>query len=85
MSKNAYRTPSGFKEVKCSCCNKVTMKIDNASTSGTCFRCISKSMNPDSVILTDLSPEEYKEFIQKRYKQWKTQEQPSYKHNITKW
>ena len=77
MSKNAYRTPSGFKEVKCSCCNQTTMKIDNNSVSGTCFRCISKSMNPDSVILTDLSDKDYKEFIQKKIKIWKTQEQPS--------
>ena len=77
MSKNAYRTPSGFKEVKCSCCNQTTMKIDSNSVSGTCFRCISKSMNPDSVILTDLSDKDYKEFIQRKIKIWKTQEQPS--------
>ena len=77
MSKNAYRTPSGFKEVKCSCCNQATMKIDNTSVSGTCFRCIGKSMNPDSVILTDLSDKDYKEFIQRKIKIWKTQEQPS--------
>ena len=77
MSKNAYRTPSGFKEVKCSCCNQATMTRDNTSVSGTCFRCISKSMNPDSVILTDLSDKDYKEFIQRKIKIWKTQEQPS--------
>lgn len=77
MSKTAYRKPSGFKEVKCSCCNKEVMKIDNDSASGICFRCVSKSMNPDSVILTDLSDSEYKEFIQKKIKIWKTQEQPS--------
>ena len=77
MSKNAYRTPSGFKEVKCSCCNQATMKTANTSVSGTCFRCVSKSMNPDSVILTDLSDKDYKEFIQKKIKIWKTQEQPS--------
>lgn len=77
MSKNAYRTPTGFKEVKCSCCNKEVMKIDNSSASGTCFRCVSKSMNPDSVIITDLSDADYKEFIQRKIKIWKIQEQPS--------
>ena len=77
MSKNTYRKPSGFKEVKCSCCNTADMKIDNESVSGTCFRCISKSMNPESVIITDLSDKDYKEFIQKKIKIWKTQEQPS--------
>lgn len=77
MSKNTYRTPSGLKEVKCSCCNKEVMKIDNNSVSGTCFRCISKSMNTESVIITDLSDKDYKEFIQRKIKIWKTQEQPS--------
>ena len=77
MSKNAYRTPTGFKEVKCSCCNKETMKIDASSISGICFRCVAKSMNPDSIILTDLSDAEYKEFIQSKRKIWKIQEQLS--------
>jgi hypothetical protein len=68
MSKNAYRTPTGFKEVKCSRCNTHTVKIDASSAGGTCFRCVSKGINPESVILTDLSPEEYKEFVQKLFK-----------------
>lgn len=68
MSKNAYRTPTGFKEVKCSRCNTHTVKIDASSVGGTCFRCVSKGINPESVILTDLSPEEYKEFVQKLFK-----------------
>jgi len=77
MSKNAYRTPAGFKEVKCKDCNQTVMKIDSNSVSGTCFKCVSKSMNPDSVILTDLSDADYKEFIQRKIRIWKTQEQPS--------
>lgn len=75
MKKNTYRTPSGFKEVKCSCCNQVTMKIDNNSISGTCFKCVSKSMSPNSVILTDLNTEDYRDFIQKKIKIWKIREQ----------
>jgi hypothetical protein len=34
-------------------------------------------MNPESVIITDLSDKDYKEFIQRKIKIWKTQEQPS--------
>ena len=71
------KVPDGFKEVKCSCCNKTVMKIDSSSVSGICFRCVAKSMNPDSIILTDLSDEEYKEFIQSKRKIWKIQEQLS--------
>jgi len=68
MSKNTYRTPEGFKEVKCNRCNTHTLKVDASSTGGTCFRCVAKGINPESVILTDLSPEEYTEFIQKLLK-----------------
>lgn len=77
MKKNTYKSPGNFKEVKCKVCNRETMRIDGDSVSGTCFRCVIKSTSPNSVIITDLSTEDYIEFIQKTNKKWKTQEQPS--------
>ena len=65
MSKNAYRTPTGFKEIECSCCKKQMVKVDSNSVSSTCFRCVAKATNEDSVFITDLSPEDYKAFIKK--------------------
>jgi predicted nucleic acid-binding Zn finger protein len=65
MSKNAYRTPTGFKEIECSCCKKQLVKVDSNSVSATCFRCVSRASNSESVFVTDLSPEDYKEFIKK--------------------
>lgn len=77
MSKNTYRTPTGFKDLKCSKCNSHTVKVDSSSTGATCFRCVSKGINPESVILTDLSPEEYKEFIQKLFKNGRPKNNPA--------
>ena len=65
MSKNAYRTPTGFKEIECSCCKKQMVKVDSNSVSATCFRCVAKATNDESVFITDLNPEEYKAFIKK--------------------
>lgn len=65
MSKNTYRTPSGFKEIECSCCKKQMVKVDDNSVSATCFRCVAKATNEESIFITDLSPEDYKEFIKK--------------------
>ena len=68
MSKNTYRTPQGFKEIKCDKCGVHTIKVDAESKGAICFRCVSKGINPESVILTDLSQEDYKEFVQKMFK-----------------
>jgi hypothetical protein len=65
MSKNAYRTPTGFKEIECSCCKKQLVKVDSNSVSATCFRCVAKASNDESIFITDLNPEEYKAFIKK--------------------
>lgn len=63
--KNNYKTPQGFKEVKCRKCQNHIVKISADSLGGTCFRCVAKDLNPKSVMVTDLSPEEYNEFIQR--------------------
>ena len=65
MSKNAYRTPTGFKEIECSCCKKQMVKVDSNSVSATCFRCVAKATNEESIFITDLNQEEYKAFIKK--------------------
>ena len=77
MSKNTYRTPQGFRDVKCSRCNTHTVKVDAASASGVCFRCVSKGINPESVILTDLSTEEYTEFVQRMFKYGRSESNPT--------
>ena len=77
MSKNTYRTPQGFKEIKCGKCGTETVKVDAQSTGATCFRCVSKGINPESVILTDLSQEDYKEFVQKMFKYGRPKNDPA--------
>ena len=68
MSKNTHRTPTGFKEIKCSKCGTHNVKVDCESVSAICFRCVSAGTNPDSIILTDLSREEYSKFIKNLFK-----------------
>ena len=65
MSKNAYRTPTGFKEIECNCCKKQLVKVDSNSVSATCFRCVAKATNDESIFITDLNPEDYKAVIKK--------------------
>ena len=65
MSKNTYRTPNGFKEIVCSCCNSQMVKVDSNSVSATCFRCVAKATNEESIFITDLSTEDYKSFIKR--------------------
>jgi hypothetical protein len=67
MAKPKFRNPQGIKDVICSSCKITPMRIDEEAVSGTCYRCVSKSLNPTSVMLSDLSQEEYKEFIIKQY------------------
>lgn len=68
MAKNTHRTPTGFKEIKCSKCGTHNVKVDCDSVSAICFRCVTAGTNPDSIILTDLSQEEYSKFIQNLFR-----------------
>lgn len=68
MAKNTHRTPTGFKEIKCSKCGTHNVKVDCDSVSAICFRCVASATNPDSIILTDLSREEYSKFIQNLFR-----------------
>lgn len=66
MAKIKFKNPLGLKLVTCSSCKKQEMKIDQEAVSGVCSRCVSKSINPTSVMITDLSEKEYREFIKKQ-------------------
>jgi hypothetical protein len=66
MAKPKYKTPLGIKEVICNSCKVTPMRIDQEAVSGICYRCVCKSINPASVIISDLTPEEYKNFIAKQ-------------------
>lgn len=77
MAKVSSRTVKGFKEIKCSRCKTHLVKVDESSISAVCFRCVSKGMNPDSVMITDMTKEEYGEYLQKMITIWKTREQTS--------
>jgi len=66
MAKAKFRNPLGIKDAICSSCKVTPMKIDEEAVSGICYKCVCKALNPTSVIISDLSAEEYKEFIIKQ-------------------
>jgi hypothetical protein len=67
MAKPKFRNPLGIKDAICSSCKVTPMRIDEEAVSGTCYKCVSKLVNPTSIMLTDMSQEEYREFIIKQY------------------
>jgi len=67
MAKTKFRNPQGIKDAICSSCKITPMRIDEEAVSGTCYKCVCKSVNPASIMLSDLSQEEYKEFIIKQH------------------
>lgn len=66
MAKPKFRNPQGIKDAICSSCKSTPMRIDEEAASGICYKCVCKALNPTSIMLTDLSPEDYKEFITKQ-------------------
>jgi hypothetical protein len=66
MAKAKFRNPQGIKDAICSSCKVTPMRIDEEAVSGICYKCVCKAVNPTSVIISDLSPKEYKEFITKQ-------------------
>lgn len=67
MAKPKFRNPQGIKDAICSSCKVTPMRIDEEAVSGTCYKCVAKSLNPTSIMLTDMPEEEYKQFIIKQY------------------
>ena len=66
MAKPKFRNPQGIRDAICSSCKITPMRIDEEAVSGICYRCVCKALNPTSIMLSDLSQEEYKEFIIKQ-------------------
>jgi len=55
-------------DLACRVCKRKVINVDSNAKSVLCWRCVSKSLNPSSVILTDLTREEFSEFLRKNNK-----------------
>jgi len=72
MRKNPSSGKRGAgKDLDCRVCNRKVHNVDSNSTSVLCWRCVAKELNPNSMILSDLSSKELEEFFRKVNKQKK--------------
>lgn len=70
MRKATFGSRTGdIKSMKCKNCNAIVDNVDEKSVSVTCWKCVSKSLNPNSVIISDLSKEELSAFLKKQRQQ----------------
>lgn len=60
------RKSTGSKVLACKNCERKVENVDNSSASVICWRCVCKEVNPNSIILSDMSAEEAKEFFRKK-------------------
>lgn len=49
--------------LNCRECSNPVENVDSSSTSAVCWKCVNKSINPRSVIITDMEPEEWSKFL----------------------
>jgi len=57
---------TGIKSMPCKDCGRKVDNLDESSVAVTCWRCVCKGINPNSVILSDLSGEEISKLISKK-------------------
>ena len=70
MRKATFGSRTGdIKSMKCKSCNAIVDNVDEKSVSVTCWKCVAKSLNPHSVIISDLSKEELAAFLKKQRQQ----------------
>jgi hypothetical protein len=56
----------GVKSMKCKNCNADVHNVDEKTVSVTCWKCVAKSINPHSLIISDMSGEELARFFKKQ-------------------
>lgn len=49
--------------LNCRECSSPVENVDSLSTSAVCWKCVNKSINPSSVIITDMEPDEWSKFL----------------------
>lgn len=66
MKKATFTSRSGgIKSLPCRECGRTVDNVDTNATRATCWRCVSKSINPGSVIVSDLDDSEMADLIRK--------------------
>jgi NAD-dependent SIR2 family protein deacetylase len=56
----------GVKTMQCKECKAEVHNVDEKTVAVTCWKCVAKSLNPHSVIISDMSKEELSGFLKKQ-------------------
>lgn len=60
------RKSSSTKDLGCKECGAIVYNVDTDTTAVTCWRCVVKSLNPRSTIVSDMTSAEFGEFLRKQ-------------------
>lgn len=58
MKKKSYK-PESMKTLVCHMCNRNSSIVDSKTTKLTCYKCVSKMANPNSLFHDDVRPEDF--------------------------
>jgi uncharacterized CHY-type Zn-finger protein len=59
----ASRGPSGTKVLICGTCNKTSSQVDERTEKLTCYKCVSRLSNPNSLFDDDVKPGEFNRLV----------------------
>ena len=54
---------SGLVSMDCKECGSTVSNVDSNTISVICYRCVAKSLNPNTKFLDEISPEEFRKMI----------------------
>lgn len=62
MKKKAYK-PESMKTLVCHVCNKSSSLVDSKTERLTCFKCVSRASNPNSLFNDEVSQEDFSRIV----------------------
>jgi hypothetical protein len=62
MRKKAYK-PESMKMLTCHVCNKSSSLVDSKTDRLTCFKCVSRASNPNSLFNDEVAPEDFARLV----------------------
>lgn len=66
-SSNVQQRRSGDnKNLPCKECGGLVINLDSNCVAVTCWRCVSKQINPNSLIVSDFEQEDWQDFLKKK-------------------
>ena len=54
------------KNISCKGCGSVVYNVDSDTVSSTCWRCVSKQLNPNSLIASDLDSDGWRDLLKRK-------------------